>query len=151
MQLKAVEEWIAATMESQVQARVDAFLQDIASALSGTAPSGMSLVLKGRSSCGSTRVDEEDANNAIYSVDNFTKPKAVKLYIPQQWSNVKVAINQAWPAEEGMLLHCRKIPPVYTRVTIDMILAKKYNKIHIEYPTEEDRLHLDQNKGTIVA
>jgi hypothetical protein len=40
---------------------------------------------------------------------------------------------------------------VYTRVSIDSILQKKYNKIHIDYPKNEDRKCLVQNKGAHVA
>jgi hypothetical protein len=49
------------------------------------------------------------------------------------------------------MMHGHPIPPGYARVSIDRILDKKYNKIHIDYPTKEDRPHLDQNRGTIVA
>lgn len=64
---------------------------------------------------------------------------------------MEVAISQAWPAQEGMLLHCRPMPLGYTRVSIDMTLAMKYNRIPIDYPAEEDRPCLDQSKGAIVA
>lgn len=41
----------------------------------------MSLVLKGRSSCRLTPLDEEEAN-VVRLVDNITDPKAIKLYMP---------------------------------------------------------------------
>jgi predicted PP-loop superfamily ATPase len=45
----------------------------------------------------------------------------------------------------------RPIPQGYARVTIDRILDKKYNKIHIEYTAAEDMLKLGHNKGSQVA
>ena len=39
----------------------------------------------------------------------------------------------------------------YAHVSIDTILDKKYNKMHIDYPAQEDRQHLVQNKGAQVA
>jgi hypothetical protein len=45
----------------------------------------------------------------------------------------------------------RPIPPGYARVTIDRIMDKKYNKIHINYPAAEDMSKLGQNKGSEVA
>ena len=45
----------------------------------------------------------------------------------------------------------RIIPPGYAHASIDTILDKKYNKIHIDYPTQEDKQRLVQNKGAHVA
>lgn len=45
-------------------------------------------------------------------------------------------------------MHNLPITLGYTRVRIDRILAKKYTKIHIDYPTEKDKLYLDQNRET---
>ena len=45
----------------------------------------------------------------------------------------------------------RPILQGYARITIDRILDKKYNKIHIEYPTVEDRPKLGHNKGSQVT
>ena len=39
----------------------------------------------------------------------------------------------------------------YAHTSIDTILDKKYNKMHIEYPAQEDRQRLVQNKGAHVA
>jgi hypothetical protein len=61
-----------------------------------------------------------------------------------------VVVGEAWLATEGMM-HGHPIPPGYAKVSIDRILDKKYNKIHIYYSTKEDIPHLDHNRGTIVA
>ena len=45
-------------------------------------------------------------------------------------------------------INSRLIPQGYARITIDRILDKKYNKIHIEYPAAEDRPKLGHNKGS---
>lgn len=40
-----------------------------------------------------------------------------------------MAIGEAWLAKEG-IMHGHPIPLGYTRVNIDRIMDKKYNKIH---------------------
>ena len=50
--------------------------------------------LRGRSSYGSTPLDEEDAN-VPHPVDDITEPVNVKLYIRQEWTKDKVALGQA--------------------------------------------------------
>lgn len=40
------------------------------------------------------------------------------------------------------MMHNLPITLGYARVRIDRILAKKYTKIHIDYPTEKDKLYL---------
>ena len=45
----------------------------------------------------------------------------------------------------------RLIPMGYAYISIDTILDKKYNKKHIDYPAQEDRQCLVQNKGAHVA
>ena len=49
------------------------------------------------------------------------------------------------------IINGRPIPLGYAHVTIDRILDKKYNKIHIEFPTAEDRPKLGHNKGSQVV
>jgi hypothetical protein len=44
-------------------------------------------------------------------------------------------------------MHGHPFPLGYARVSIDRILDKKYNKIHTDYLTKEDRPHLDQKQG----
>ena len=39
----------------------------------------------------------------------------------------------------------------YAHVSIDTILDKKYNKMDIDYPAQDDRQRLVQNKGALVA
>lgn len=48
-------------------------------------------------------------------------------------------------------MHNLPITLGYARVRIDRILANKYTKIHIDYPTEKDKLYLDQNRETTMA
>jgi hypothetical protein len=61
-----------------------------------------------------------------------------------------VAVGQAFPRGDG-IIHGKPIPPGYARVSIDKILDKKYNKIHIDFLVEEDRPCLVHNLGTHVA
>ena len=82
-------------------------------------------------------------------MDGITEPINVKLYIHQEWTKNKVALGQAWPTGDRTI-NGRPISQGYARVTIDRILDKKYNRIHIEYPVVEDRPKLGQNKGSQV-
>ena len=86
----------------------------------------------------------------IRYVDSITEPVNVKLYICQEWSKDKVALGQAWPTGDGTI-NGRPIAQGYARVIIDIILDKKYNKMHIDYPAQEDRQRLVQNKDAHVA
>ena len=63
---------------------------------------------------------------------------------------MKVVVGQAWPAGDGTN-NGRPIPTGYAHVSIDTILDKKYNKMHIDYPTQEDKQCLVQNKGAHVV
>ena len=58
-------------------------------------------------------------------------------------------LGQSCPVGDGTI-NGRPIPQGYARITIDRILDQKYNKIHIEYPTAEDRSKLGHNKGSQV-
>ena len=112
-------------------------------------PTSFSPQFRGHSSYGSTSLDDEEVN-APHPVDSITEPINVKLYIRQQWTTDKVAVSQAWPMGDGTI-NARPIPTGYAHISIDTILDKKYNKMHIDYPTQEDRQCLVQNKGTHVA
>jgi hypothetical protein len=103
----------------------------------------------GRSSCGLTPLDNVEVN-APHPVDNITEPMRFKLYVRQQWTTDKVALGQAWPTRDGVI-NGRPIPSGYARVSIDSIVDKKYNKVHIDYPVHEDKKCLVQNKGAHVA
>jgi hypothetical protein len=70
--------------------------------------------------------------NAPHPVDNITEPVNVRLYIRQQWTIDKVALGQAWPVGDRVI-NGHPVPPGYVRVSIDTILDKKYNKMHIDY------------------
>jgi hypothetical protein len=103
----------------------------------------------GHSSCRSTPLDNVEAN-APHPVDNITEPVRVKLYVRQQWTTDKVALGQARPAGDGVI-NDRPIPSGYAHISIDSIVDKKYNKVHIDYLVHEDRKRLVQNKGTHVS
>ena len=141
-------------MEARIKATIEARVEQILLSKGSVVPQNptstvFSRQFRGRSSCGSTPLDEEDAN-VPHPVDDITEPINVKLYIHQEWTEDKVVLGQAWPAGDGIINGC-PIPQGYARVTIDRILDKKYNKIHIEYPTVEDRPKLGHNKGSQVA
>ena len=108
-----------------------------------------SPLFRGRSSCESTPLNDEQVN-APHPVDSITEPINVRLYIRQQWTTDKVAVGQAWPMRDGTI---NGLPNSmgYAHVSIDTILDKKYNKMYIDYPTQEDRQRLVQNKGAHVA
>ena len=145
-----MEDRMEARIEATVEARVEQILQSKGSGVPQNPTSTtFSPQLRGRSSCRSTPLDEEDVN-VRHPVDGITEPINVKLYIHQEWTKDKVALGQAWPAVDRTI-NGHPIPQEYARVTIDRILDKKYNKIHIEYPTVEDRPKLGHNKGSQVA
>jgi hypothetical protein len=102
---------------------------------------------KGRSSCGLTPLDEEEVN-APHPMHNITEPVNVRMYNRQQWT--MVVVGQAYPSGDGSI-NGRPIPSRYAHVSIDSILDKKYNKMHIDYPAQEDMQCLIQNKGTHVG
>ena len=94
-------------------------------------PTTFNPQFRGRSSCGSTPLDEEEAN-ATHPMDSITKPINVRLYIHQQWTTDKVMVVQAWPAGDRTI-NGRLILQGYAHISIDSILDK-YNKMHIDYP-----------------
>jgi hypothetical protein len=57
-------------------------------------PARFSRQFRGRSSYGSTPLDEKEAN-ATHRMDIITKPINVRLYIHQQWTTDKVTVVQA--------------------------------------------------------
>ena len=77
-----MEAWIEATVE----ARVGQILLSKGSGVpQNPTPTAFSPQFRGRSSYGSTPLDEEDAN-VPELVDGITKPVNVKLYIRQEWT-----------------------------------------------------------------
>ena len=76
-----MEDRMEAQIEATVEARVEQILLSKGSVvLQNTTPTAFSPQFRGRSSCGSTSLDKEDAN-VPHSVDGITKPVNVKLYI----------------------------------------------------------------------
>jgi hypothetical protein len=139
--LKEIEERFDTRLEATVEARMQQVLQSIRSAVPPVPPdpipTSFSPHFRGRSSCGSTPLNGEEAN-VPHPVDNITEPVNVRLYICQQWTTDKVAYGLAWPAGDGTV-NGHPIPLGYANVSIDKIVDKKYNKIHIDYPTAKDR------------
>ena len=145
-----MEDRIEARIEATVEAQVEQFLLSKGSGVpQNPTPTTFSPQFRGHSSCGSTLLNEEEAN-VPHSVDDITEPINVRLYIHQEWTNDKVALGQAWPTGDGTI-NGRPILLGYAHVTIDRILDKKFNKIPIEYPIAEDRPKLGQNKSSQVA
>jgi len=145
-----MEDKMEAQIEVTVEARVKQILLSKGSVVpQNPTPSAFSPQFRGRSSYGSTLLDEEDAS-VPHPVDSITEPVNVRLYIRQEWTKDNVVVGQAWPVGDGTI-NGRPIPLGYARVTIDRILDKKYNKIPIEYTVAEDKPKLGQNKGSQVA
>ena len=141
-----MEDRMEARIEATVEARVEQISLSKGSAVpQNPTPTTFSPQFRDHSCCGSTPLDEEEAN-APHPVDSITEPVNVRLYIRQQWTTNKVVVGQARPAEEGTI-NGRPIPSGYAHVSIDSILDKKYNKIRIDYPTQKDRPRLIQNRA----
>jgi hypothetical protein len=84
-----------ARIETIVEARVEKILLSKGSVVpQNLTPSAFSPQFRGRSSCGSTPLDEEEAN-VPHPMDDITKPVNVRLYIRQEWTKDKVALGQA--------------------------------------------------------
>ena len=82
-----------ARIEATVEARVKQILLSKGSVVpQNPTPSAFSPQFRGRSSCGSTLLDEEEAN-VPHPVDDITKPINVKLYIHQEWTKDKMALG----------------------------------------------------------
>jgi hypothetical protein len=137
--LKEMEDKFEKQIDERVQEKVNVLMASMGSGVvpQEPVPTSFSPRFRGRSSCGSTPLDDEEAN-APHPVDSITELVNVRLYIRQQWTTNKVAVNQAWPMGDGTINGC-PIPSGYAHVSIDNILDKKYNKMHIDYPTHEDR------------
>ena len=94
-----MEAWIEATIEARFEQILLSKGSVVPQNPTGTA---FSPQFRGRSSCGSTLLDEEEAN-VPHPVDGITEPINVKLYIRQEWTKDKVALGQAWPAGGGTI------------------------------------------------
>ena len=84
-----------ARIEVTIEARVQQILLSKGSGVpQNPTPTAFSPQFRGHSSCGSTPLDEEDAN-VPHPLDGITEPVNVKLYIRQEWTKDKVALGQA--------------------------------------------------------
>ena len=97
-------------MIAQIEATVEAPVQQILlSKGSGVpqnpTPTAFSPQFRGRSSCRSTPLDEEDAN-VPHPVDGIIEPINVKLYIHLEWTKDMVALGQALSAGDGTINGC---------------------------------------------
>ena len=90
-----MEDRMEARIEATVEARVEQILLSKGSVVpQNPTPSAFSSQFRGHSSCGSTPLDEEEAN-VPHPVDDITEPVSVRLYIRQEWIKDKVAVAQA--------------------------------------------------------
>jgi hypothetical protein len=98
------------------------------------------------SSCGSTPLDENEGNCNVsggFSVDSINEPTPRKLYGPQEYFPLKVALGQAWYViQEGQLLHGAEIPRGYAKVSIDSIVKRRYTMLLGHPPEEDNKTHL---------
>ena len=79
--LKEMEDRMDAWIDATIEARVQQILLSKGSGVpQNPTPTAFSPQLRGRSSCRSTLLDEEDAN-VPHPVDDITNPVNVKLYI----------------------------------------------------------------------
>ena len=90
-----MEDRMDARIEATVEARVQQILLSKGSGLpQNPTPTTFSPQFRGRISCRSTPLDEEDAN-VPHPVDGITELVNVKLYIRQEWTKDKVAPGHA--------------------------------------------------------
>ena len=88
-----MEDRMEACIEATIEARVKQILLSKGSGVpQNPTPTAFSPQFRGRSSCGSTLLDEEDAN-VPHPVDGIIEPVNVKLYIYQKWTKDKVALG----------------------------------------------------------
>ena len=84
-----MEAWIEATVEGRVK---QILLSKGSGVPQNPTPTAFSPQFRGHSSCGSTLLNEEEAN-VPHLVDDITEPVNVKLYIRQKWTKDKVALG----------------------------------------------------------
>ncbi|KAG2534049.1 hypothetical protein PVAP13_9NG227722, partial [Panicum virgatum] len=76
--------------------------------------------------------------------------QAVREEIHQKFFDMKVAVGQAWPTGEGVMLHNRPLPEGYAKVTVDSLVKRKYKNVELDIPGDDSRL-LGDNIGGFVA
>jgi hypothetical protein len=133
--LKEMEDKFKKGIDERVQEKVNVFIESMGSGVvpQEPVPNSFSPQFRGHNSCGSTPLDDEEAN-APHMMDNITDPVNVRLYSRQQWTTDKVVVGRAFPVGDGTN-NGRPIPLGYAHVSIDNLLDKKYNKMHIDYLT----------------
>ena len=79
-----MEDKIEARIEATIEARVEQILLSKGSGIpQNPTPTAFSPQFRGRNSCGSTPLNDEEAN-APHPMDSITEPVNVRLYIRQQ-------------------------------------------------------------------
>ena len=108
--LKEMEDKFKKQIDERVQEKVNVLMASMGSGVVPQEPvlTSFSPQFRGRNSCGSTPLNDEEAN-APHPGDNITKPVNVRLFIHQQWTTNKVAVGQAWPTGDGTI-NGRPIP-----------------------------------------
>ena len=88
-----MEDRMEAWIEAIVEARVEQILLSKGSVVpQNPTPSAFSPQFRGRNSCVSTPLDEEEVN-VPHPVDDITEPINVRLYICQEWTKDKLALG----------------------------------------------------------
>ena len=97
--LKEMEDKFEKRIDERVQEKVNVLMASMGLGVVPQEPisTNFSPQFRGRSSCGSTPLDKEEAN-VPHPVDDITEPINVRLYIRQKWTKDKVTLGQAWPA-----------------------------------------------------
>ena len=88
-----MEDRMEARIEATIEARVEQILLSKGSAVpQNPTPSAFSPQFRGRNSCVSTPLDEEEVN-VPHPVDDIAEPVNVRLYIRQEWTKDKVVLG----------------------------------------------------------
>ena len=92
--LKEMEDKFEKQIDERVQEKVNVLVASMGSGVvpQEPLPTSFSPQFMGHSSCGSTPLNDEEVN-APHPVDSITEPINVRLYICQQWTTKKVAVD----------------------------------------------------------
>ena len=92
--LKEMEDKFEKQIDERVQEKVNVLMASMGSGVVPQEPllTSFSPQFRGHSGYGLTPLDDEEAN-VPHPVDNITEPINVRLYICQQWTTKKVAVD----------------------------------------------------------
>ena len=94
--LKEMEDKFEKWIDERVQEKLNVLMASMGSGVvpQEPIPTSFSPQFRDRNSCGSTPLDNEEANTPDL-VDSITELVNVRLYIHQQWITDKVVVSQA--------------------------------------------------------